>query len=70
MDKAKTAKVCHSNILHYMVASRIHNVKKRECPTVNITHTKLLCQVFCYSLYIFEKQSIPFTALFNIMNSW
>ena len=40
---------------------RVYNIKKRECPTVYITHTKSLCQVFCNPLYIFEKQSIPFT---------
>ena len=57
--KAKKDHVYISWIL--LVKPRVHNTKNRECPTVDITHTKSLRRVFCNPLYIFEKQSIPFT---------
>ena len=50
----------------------MHHVKswKRECPVVNITHTKSLLQIFHNSLYIFEKQSIPITGFWLLLIDW
>ena len=43
--------------INRMVPARDHNTKNRE----SVQLSKSLRQVFCNPLYIFEKQSIPFT---------
>ena len=54
----------HVHLIVMMVLSlitRVHNTKNRESIQLPIPYKKSLRQVFCNPLYIFEKQSVPFT---------